>query len=733
MKKAVYCSVFLCVFIFILLIHQYTWAAGQAEQSVRGTRPLHIVLLMDSSGSMKKTDPGEIRKLASQAVVSLLSAEDKIAVVQFDSEAKVISKWISASEKSTIINFINQVGYSGNHTDFRAGLDAAMRLFKDSPPDAEKVIFLLSDGVFEPNPHSDVYAPYHIEYRMAIRSKDKEEIRKINDIYRNKLTPVAKRLIDDSILPVLNKEGVEVYCVGLSPDVDRVFLNDLAIKTSKTKTESHYFYANSAVDLMDTFLGLLHFWKNKIVLKSEQGSIMSGLRATIPIDAYLTDVSFILLTENPVGWHARKEGEGKDEPVLDGTHPNLKVATLTQAKPPGTWSYTFNQGSGAYKLLVVGKSTLEMLITGIKEKYTYGEPIKAQATIKINRQDARLYLAPGPRVVAEVSAENVKETLIDLQEGKESFTFEHAPPMPGKLKIKFTLLAKDKQNNDLLPRPSIEFVTEILPRFYVEPEYVKFGDVRRGAKKEIITKVHSGLNETVRITVNSSIKTASRCDAMKEKQPFIANASDFEIRTGQTVEQPLQLVVPQGGCWGDYEGVIIFSSINGNRASVGFHVHVPSLWEKLPWFIMVFIILIGLLLFLFTLYLGYLKSPVGVLRPVSFPPGAILLNDIKLSSIKRGFWHKFLHWKKNVITIGQSGHDLNLGGLPNSMKVELIFHRFGGDYIKNVSPASTDNAFTVCQPDVGIPIERRSGASYRLAHGLNIKINDYEFVFEHIK
>jgi len=732
MKKIVCFSIFLYLCLSVFFLQPYSWAANNIQQTAPSTKPLRVLFLMDASGSMKKTDPEGFRKLASQAIVSLLSADDKIAIVEFDSEAKIISDWKSASDKSSIFNLLNQIGNNGSFTDFRAGMETALRLFNEAPPESQKVILLLSDGVFEPNPLSEKYAPYNLQYRMAIRGKNKTEARQVNETYRNILSPVAKRMIETNILPVLKKGGIEVYSVGFSEEADRELLNNLADKSSKSKTESHYFYANNAIDLMETFVGLLHFWKNKIVLKSEKGNINPASEATIPIDAYLKDISFIALTEKPSDFYVKPAGGAKDEPMLQGTHPNLKVATLVEKAPPGRWIYGFRSGAGSYRLLAVGKSTLDLLITGIKEKYSYGEPVKANAFVQINGRDARAYLKPNPRVVAEINFGNSKEGPFDLQKGKETFLLEHVIKAPGRARIKFTLLAKDKEGNDLLPRPSKEYITEIMPRFYVEPQVVNFGDISQGKHKEQLITVHSGLDASVKINVNSAIGNASRCRDIKDKLPLIKSDA-FEIGKGQSLARPLRLSIPEKGCWGDFEGDVLFISDKGGRASVAFRVHVPSIWEKLTWYALAIMLLLAIILFLLALYGGYLKSPVGVLRRVNYPPGTPLLNDIKLSSVKRGIWHRFLHWKKNVITIGQTGADLKLPGLPNTMKVELIFHRFGADYIKNVSPPSSEHILIVSDPDVGIPIERRPGVSYRLSHGLNIKVNDYEFIYEHIK
>ncbi|MFQ3574501.1 MAG: VWA domain-containing protein, partial [Thermodesulfovibrionales bacterium] len=55
-------------------------AAGQSPSHDQDKR---IVLLIDSSGSMKKTDPKSYRKPAAKLFVSLIGEEYKIAVLSF--------------------------------------------------------------------------------------------------------------------------------------------------------------------------------------------------------------------------------------------------------------------------------------------------------------------------------------------------------------------------------------------------------------------------------------------------------------------------------------------------------------------------------------------------------------------------------------------------------------------------------------------------------------------------
>src|SRR5512135_3111867 len=65
-------------------------AAPAAESRQPEDQGSDIVLLMDSSGSMKKTDPGNYRKDAARLFISLLGADDKIGIVSFGDSAKTL-------------------------------------------------------------------------------------------------------------------------------------------------------------------------------------------------------------------------------------------------------------------------------------------------------------------------------------------------------------------------------------------------------------------------------------------------------------------------------------------------------------------------------------------------------------------------------------------------------------------------------------------------------------------
>lgn len=690
------------------------------------SHPLSLVLLMDASGSMKVTDPSDYRKLAAQAVVSLLSPTDRVAVIEFDSDSRILSDWRPASERDRIINTIALAGNKGGFTDFRVALEAAKAVLEGAQSDSRKVILLLSDGIFEPNPFSDRYAPYNLDYRLAIRGKNREQIDEIYNQYRQKILPVAKRIVDSELLPLLVGQQAEIFSVGFSPNADREFLSYMAEKTSRSNIEPHAFFANEAIDLMDVFLGLLQFWQNSIKLYTEQDVIQSGARKKIFVDEYVRDAKFIVLTDQAARFKLQAPNNLEEE-ALAYTHQNLKIVPLTKSMPPGSWSYMFDSASGKYRLLIVGRSMIELEVEGLKQKYFFGEKLQGFVRVTIGGKDARNVLGPSSKVVVDVMTEDRLLSSIPLAETENGFSLDYSLVRVGILKLRFALHARDKNGNEMFPRPSKEFQCVVLPRFYVEPNYISFGDLDQGDTKIYTVRVVSGLQEDRAVRVHSKTTQFSRCEDEAAKHPR-ANSADFTIRPSETLSREIAMAIPVDGCWGDYEGELTFTTNHNESFKIRYSVHVPSIWEKLTLPLLVVLGILLIVLLVLVLLWARLKAPVGVLRPLSTPSG-VLLDDIELGKVKRGIWNRWLNWKKNRIRICREHGDITLELLPDDLKVELIFYRFGKDYIKNDSPEESKHGINVKDPDVDIEIQREPGETYDLSPGLRLKVGDYEFAY----
>ena len=81
-----------------------------------------IMLLIDSSGSMKKTDPRDYRKESARLFISLLSEEDNVGVISFGDTAKTLIPLTknSAENRSALFAAANKTKVISNQ--FRIGL-----------------------------------------------------------------------------------------------------------------------------------------------------------------------------------------------------------------------------------------------------------------------------------------------------------------------------------------------------------------------------------------------------------------------------------------------------------------------------------------------------------------------------------------------------------------------------------------------------------------------------------
>jgi Ca-activated chloride channel family protein len=106
-----------------------------------------LTFLVDTSGSMDKPDRiGMIRKSLAM-LVEKLGPADRVAIVQFDSQARLVLDHTLASEKKRILETINALQCSGS-THLEEGMvrayEVAARHFR---PGSENRVLILSDGV----------------------------------------------------------------------------------------------------------------------------------------------------------------------------------------------------------------------------------------------------------------------------------------------------------------------------------------------------------------------------------------------------------------------------------------------------------------------------------------------------------------------------------------------------------------------------------------------------------
>lgn len=154
---------------------------------------------IDSSGSMNWNDPNDLRKDTAKTFVDKMDENDKAAIIDFDSYAKVNCEL--TSDKETIKNAIELIDSNGG-TNLAEGVRVSLDTLEISQSKA-KFIILLTDG---------------------------------EGYYNHSLTQEAI------------EKGVKIYTIGLGNSVDESLLRRIAEDTG-----GKYYHASTAEDLSEVF------------------------------------------------------------------------------------------------------------------------------------------------------------------------------------------------------------------------------------------------------------------------------------------------------------------------------------------------------------------------------------------------------------------------------------------------------------------------------------------------
>jgi len=183
---------------------------------------IDAILMLDASGSMLLTDPNHLRNQGAKLFTRFLKEGDRLAIVEFSEEAKVIRPLSPFDPKQIegVAKNIDSVGEKGAYTDILAAAKKASELFETNFREhASQVVILLSDGKFEPDPKL------------------------------GSLESLTQNLMEQTI-PYARSIGVKFYTLAFSEQADRELLKEIAVGTgginwyARTPDEIHKSYAD---------------------------------------------------------------------------------------------------------------------------------------------------------------------------------------------------------------------------------------------------------------------------------------------------------------------------------------------------------------------------------------------------------------------------------------------------------------------------------------------------------
>ncbi|MFV1952005.1 MAG: VWA domain-containing protein [Nitrospinota bacterium] len=191
-KKAI---IFIAIFGIISFISDTSYPLEKND--------IDVVLVMDSSGSMKKTDPLTLRIPAAKLFISLLDKNDRTGVISFRDKGYPIiylTHVDSEINKDRLLKATDMISSKGLYTNlydaFTKGLEV---LSKDKRPGRAQIIILMSDGM------------------MDVGNPDEDRI--LVDRLKNEL------------IEILKDNDVKVYTIAFTELSDRQLLEEISKKT----------------------------------------------------------------------------------------------------------------------------------------------------------------------------------------------------------------------------------------------------------------------------------------------------------------------------------------------------------------------------------------------------------------------------------------------------------------------------------------------------------------------
>lgn len=231
-KKIFTNSLVLIILISFISMTFLETSAYAAQESTKTAKNLDVVLVMDKSGSMKKSDPDRTSIEAAKMFIDMIKKSGaNVSIVEFADGAKMdgMVSVENDSSKKELKDTLKGIKFDGDYTDTGSALLKAVETLKNNGnKDNKKAIILFSDGNIEVNSNNRTSQNSKVDIQKSIKE--------CNDL------------------------GYSIYSVGLINGNDSQ--SDISefenlMKDTAEKTDGKYIRADNVEDLPQFFSELL--------------------------------------------------------------------------------------------------------------------------------------------------------------------------------------------------------------------------------------------------------------------------------------------------------------------------------------------------------------------------------------------------------------------------------------------------------------------------------------------
>jgi len=315
--------------LFFLFLLQFSLIASSAHAqssnaAVHLDKQIDIRILVDVSGSMKKTDPLNLRVPALQVLTQLLPENAQAGVWEFADEANLVVPHgaIDAKWREQALAAAQNIRSNGQYTDIGGALQTAAFGEQARTSQRNLHVILLTDGMVD------------------VAKNEVVNIRARNELLQH----ITQQYVD---------AGALVHAIGLSHAVDEKTLNDIA-----RRTDGLFAVAENADQLLDIFLRALD---NSVL--TQQAPVSTDRQSFVVND----DAQSITVVVEKHGAQAvalqSPDGEvisaNEISKQVDWQESSTHDVVTVQQPEQGTWSVTSNAAE-VTRVNVQGKLQMDL-------------------------------------------------------------------------------------------------------------------------------------------------------------------------------------------------------------------------------------------------------------------------------------------------------------------------------------------------------------------------------------
>lgn len=355
-------------FIFLISFFFLSFTPSVLADEDKSSEEIAVSLVIDTSGSMADTDPANLRKMAADIFVDLLSPEDYLGIVSFSTDVTELvpmQQIGDSNNKQAIKNTLAPIINANGNTNYQLALQTAERqLDSFTEKDIRKVIIFLTDGVPEPD---------YVKREDEVFMSD----------YMNSLWQTTGQI---------GLKNYPVYALGFGT-ADQSTLQRIA-----TDTRGEAKFLGNPSEIAVNFFDVLRTLKNRQTFLTETIDVEGENSLPFQLDSYTSQVTMVVTNDTPgIEVFANPtSGQNADDKVVVQRNENYTIVTMNQDD---------RELAGDWQLLVIGTGIVQLF--GDKDLFLKSWVVEPKANMQhsINEPIAISVAVTGeldPQMVVEV-------------------------------------------------------------------------------------------------------------------------------------------------------------------------------------------------------------------------------------------------------------------------------------------------------------------------------------------